>query len=43
MDALNRIKFLEDIAKALNKYLIEKEQEPVVFAANFKNFVVNKH
>ena len=38
-----RQKFLEDIRDKMNELLINKEEDPVIFSAILKTFVINQH
>ena len=43
MGSKNRKLFLEDIKNKMNQYLLDKDEDPIVFSANFKTFVINQH
>lgn len=39
----NRNKFLSDVRDKMNEYLIMKDEEPIIFNAILKKFVINQH
>ena len=43
MGSDNRKLFLEDIKNKMNQYLADKDEDPIIFSANFKTFVINQH
>ena len=43
MGSQSRQKFLDDIRDKMNEFLIKKEEDPVIFSAILKTFVVNQH
>ena len=43
MGSKNRKLFLEDIKNKMNQYLDDKDEDPIIFSANFKTFVINQH
>ena len=38
----NRSKFLDDITDSMNQFLISKEEEPIIFNAVMKTFVIKQ-
>ncbi len=38
----NRTKFLNDIRDSMNKFLISKDEDPIIFNAIFKTFIITK-
>ena len=38
----NRNKFLNDIRDSMNKFLISKDEDPIIFNAIFKTFIITK-
>ena len=38
----NRNKFLNDVRDSMNKFLISKDEDPVIFNAIFKTFIITK-
>ncbi len=43
MGSDQRKKFLEDIRDGMNEFLIKKDEDPVIFSAILKTFVINQH
>ena len=43
MGSKNRKLFLENIKNKMNQYLADKDEDPIIFSANFKTFVINQH
>ncbi len=39
----NRNKFLSDVRDKMNEFLITKDEEPIIFNAILKKFVINQH
>ncbi len=42
MGSKNRKRFLEDIKNKMNEFLLKKEEDPIIFSANLKTFVINQ-
>jgi len=43
MGSDHRKRFLQDIRDRMNEFLIKKEEDPVIFSAILKTFVINQH
>ena len=43
MGSDQRKRFLDDIRDGMNEFLIKKDEDPVIFSAILKTFVINQH
>ena len=43
MGSDHRKRFLQDVRDRMNEFLIKKEEDPVIFSAILKTFVINQH
>ncbi len=42
MGSKNREKFLEDVKNKMNDFLLKKEEDPIIYSAHMKTFVINQ-